>query len=114
VKHRNAADEPAEYLVAAYREISSDDGFVLTAYFTRRPSSTRKVLWNYDAEADVLYLSVGSPKAAVGEGTVLRYDETSREVVGITFIGLKSRLLKGLPSLLSKRVGAGRGPKKSC
>ena len=56
--------------------------------------------WNYDADADVLYVSVGPPRAAigvdVGEGTILRYDEASREVVGITLIGLKDKLLKGL------------------
>lgn len=56
--------------------------------------------WDYDEEADVLYLSVGEPQPAVGidigEGTVLRYDETRNEVVGITVVGLKARLLKEL------------------
>lgn len=32
-------------VVVAYREISESDGFVLTAYLTRRPSPRRKVLW---------------------------------------------------------------------
>jgi len=56
--------------------------------------------WDYDKEADVLYLSVGEPQPAVGidigEGTVLRYDEARQEVVGVTLIGLKARLLKEL------------------
>ena len=56
--------------------------------------------WDYDEEADVLYLSVGEPQPAVGvdigEGTVLRYDEARNEVVGVTLIGLKARLLKEL------------------
>ena len=56
--------------------------------------------WDYDEEADVLYLSVGEPQSAVGvdigEGTVLRYDEARKEVVGVTLIGLKARLLKEL------------------
>ncbi len=56
--------------------------------------------WDYDEEADVLYLSVGEPQPAVGvdigEGTVLRYDEARKEVVGVTLIGLKARLLKEL------------------
>lgn len=56
--------------------------------------------WDYDEEADVLYLSVGEPRPAIGvdigEGVVARYDETNREVVGITLIGLRTRLLKGL------------------
>jgi uncharacterized protein YuzE len=63
-----------------------------------KPSSVR---WNYDEEADVLYLSVGKPSAAlgvdVGEGVVLRYDEARGEVVGVTLIGLRARLLKHLP-----------------
>jgi uncharacterized protein YuzE len=56
--------------------------------------------WDYDEEADVLYLSVGEARPAVGidigEGTVLRYDEARKEVVGVTLIGLKARLLQEL------------------
>ncbi len=56
--------------------------------------------WDYDEEADVLYLSVGDPRPAVGidigEGVVLRYDEARKEVVGLTLIGLRAKLLKGL------------------
>ena len=56
--------------------------------------------WDYDEEADVLYLSVGEPQSGVGidigEGTVLRYDEARQEVLGVTLIGLKARLLKEL------------------
>lgn len=58
------------------------------------------VNWNYDEEADVLYLSVGEPKPAVGvdigEGIVARYDEENKEVVGVTLIGLRARLLEEL------------------
>jgi uncharacterized protein YuzE len=58
--------------------------------------------WNYDAEADVLYLSLGSPRAAegvdVGEGVVVRYDPEQREVVGLTVIGMRAKLLRGLGS----------------
>ncbi len=35
----------SKFLVVAYRETSSDDGFVLTAYFTRRPSTKRETTW---------------------------------------------------------------------
>ena len=56
--------------------------------------------WDYDAEADVLYLSVGKPRPAVGvdigDGVVVRYDDERREVVGVTLIGLRARLLQGL------------------
>ncbi len=58
------------------------------------------ITWDYDEEADVLYLSVGEPRAAVGmdigEGVIVRYDETHREVVGLTLVGLRARLLKSL------------------
>jgi len=68
-----------------------------TVKILEKPAVTN---WNYDEEADVLYLSVGEPQPAVGvdigEGTVLRYDEARKEVVGVTLIGLKTRLLKEL------------------
>lgn len=58
------------------------------------------ITWDYDDEADVLYLSIGEPQPAVGidigEGAILRYNETRQEVVGLTLIGLRTRLLKGL------------------
>ena len=54
----------------------------------------------YDEEADVLYLSRGTPRAAVGidlgDGVILRYDEVAREVVGVTLIGVRARLLHEL------------------
>ncbi len=53
--------------------------------------------WYYDEEADVLYISVGEPVKAVGldlgEGVVVRYDEKTRDVVGLTIIGVKQRSL---------------------
>jgi len=56
--------------------------------------------WDYDGEADVLYLSLGAPTPAVGvdigEGVILRYNEERQEVVGLTLIGLRARLLAGL------------------
>jgi len=58
------------------------------------------ISWDYDEEADVLYLSIGEPRPAVGidigEGVILRYDEEGKEVVGITLIGLRASLLKNL------------------
>ena len=52
--------------------------------------------WEYDEEADVLYLSFGKPRKAVGidigEGVVVRYDEQRREVVGLTILGIRSKL----------------------
>ncbi len=58
------------------------------------------ISWDYDEEADVLYLSLGEPRPAVGmdigEGIVVRYDEINKEVVGLTLIGLRARLMKSL------------------
>lgn len=35
-----------KYVVVSYRELpGEDDGFVITAYLSRRPSTTRRVLW---------------------------------------------------------------------
>ena len=52
--------------------------------------------WNYDEEADVLYVSVGKPQPAlgidIGSGVILRYDETRNAVVGLTVIGLRAKL----------------------
>jgi uncharacterized protein YuzE len=60
----------------------------------------KTIAWDYDGEADVLYLSIGEPRPAVGvdirEGAILRYDEARKEVVGLTLIGLRAWLLKSL------------------
>ncbi len=34
-----------KYLIVAYRETAANDGFVLTAYLARRPSTRRTILW---------------------------------------------------------------------
>lgn len=56
--------------------------------------------WDYDEEADVLYISIGEPRKAlgidIGEGAIVRYIEETREVVGLTLMGIKERLLKNL------------------
>ena len=53
--------------------------------------------WDYDEEADVLYVSVGKPAKAlgidIGEGIVARYDEQKQEVIGLTILGLRSRVM---------------------
>jgi hypothetical protein len=59
-----------------------------------------KIDWTFDEEADVLYLAFGAPRPAIGVdlggGLVLRYDEEHRAVVGLTVIGLRDRLTRGL------------------
>lgn len=52
--------------------------------------------WEYDKDADVLYISFGKPQPAVsldlGSGIVARYLEKSHKVVGFTIVGLKGVL----------------------
>jgi uncharacterized protein YuzE len=54
----------------------------------------------YDEDADVLYLALGSPRPAlgvdIGDGVILRYDEVTHEVVGVTLVGVRSKLLHQL------------------
>ncbi len=61
---------------------------------------SRNLEWEYDEEADVLYLSVGEPVKAlgvdIGEGLVVRMDAADNKVVGLTVVGLRSRILKNL------------------
>ncbi len=53
--------------------------------------------WEYDEEADVLYISIGEPEKAlgldVGDGVIVRYREDLGEVVGITIMGMRERSL---------------------
>ena len=69
--------------------------------------------WSYDAEADVLYVTLGRPREAigvdVGDGTILRYDDKSHEVVGITFVGLQSRLLNEISSVPTRKRKSKKG-----
>ena len=66
----------------------------------KMPEKPAAIAWDYDEEADVLYLLIGEPKPAVGidvgEGVILRYDEAHSEVVGLTLVGLRARLLRSL------------------
>lgn len=59
-------------------------------------SQSEHISRDYDEEADVLYLSVGEPRPAlgidIGDGLIVRYDESRREVVGLTVIGLRQRV----------------------
>ena len=51
---------------------------------------------DYDSEADVLYISFGPPRPAIGlepeEGLVLRLDPETDQLVGVTIVGLRERL----------------------
>ncbi len=60
----------------------------------------KNLTWDYDEEADVLYLSVGEPKPAlgvdIGDGVLIRYDEKKQELTGITLTGIRQKLLTSL------------------
>jgi uncharacterized protein YuzE len=62
-----------------------------------------RIDWDYDDEGDVLYLSVGKPRKAtgvdIGQGVVIRYDEKKKEVVGLTILGVRARLVQSLKNL---------------
>jgi len=34
-----------KYLIVAYKEISNIDGFLITAYFCRKPGNWRTIIW---------------------------------------------------------------------
>ncbi len=49
----------------------------------------KKIEFDYDEEADVMYISFGEPREAVTEeiGNIgIRIDEKNREIVGLTII----------------------------
>jgi len=56
--------------------------------------------WDYDAEADVLYISFGNPKNAegvdIGEGTIIRIQIDTKEIIGVTIINPLHRTLSSL------------------
>ena len=35
----------SKYLIAVYKEVSKEDGFLITAYFTNQPSERRLIVW---------------------------------------------------------------------
>ena len=69
-----------------------------------------KINWDYDADADVLYISFGNPKNAegvdIGEGTIIRIEPDSKEIIGITILNPLHRTLTSLmrkPRLTRKK-----------
>lgn len=50
---------------------------------------------SYDAEADVLYLSIGEPRPAIsrelGDDLLLRIDPQTGNVIGLTILNLSAR-----------------------
>lgn len=59
----------------------------------------KKITFNYDNEADVLYASLGKPKPAKSidkeNGIILRVDPNSGEYIGFTIINYMARKSSG-------------------
>jgi len=59
-----------------------------------------KINWDYDAEADILYISFGNPKNAegvdIGEGTIIRIQPDTKEIIGVTILNPLNRTLSSL------------------
>ena len=81
--------------------------------FEKKP----KVHMQYDEEADVLYISIGSPRPAVGtdigEGVIVRYDEKKKEVAGITILGFREWTLRSMKPQSARRRTRPDGPRDS-
>jgi hypothetical protein len=45
IKHYPRTPLTEKYCCVVYRELSEDDGFILTAYFATRPADWRNVTW---------------------------------------------------------------------
>ena len=60
----------------------------------------KNIDFHYDKEVDVLYASIGKPKPAKsiekGNGTIIRIDAITGEVVGFTVIHYMRRIKDGL------------------
>ena len=58
------------------------------------------IKWDYDAEADILYISFGNPGNAegvdIGEGTIIRIRPDTKEIIGVTIINPLNRTLSSL------------------
>lgn len=59
-----------------------------------------KIKWDYDAEADILYISFGNPRNAegvdIGEGTIIRIRPDTKEIIGVTILNPLNRTLSSL------------------
>ena len=65
---------------------------------TLKMRKPKQITWDYDREADTLYISFGEPKPALtldlGGGVLARYLEKTKEFVGFTIIGISEIIKK--------------------
>lgn len=112
-----------KFIVAVYKEINGEDGFVITAYLsTKKQEFTKinimetaastdiqtalpyflrhKTVWSsYDSEADVLYLHFKKPNVAsdsemTEDEIIIRYQEN--EIIGLTILNASQRIESNL------------------
>ena len=66
------------------------------------PTRKENINWEYDEEADVLYLSFSEPQSAlgldIGNGIIVRYNEKTNDILGITIINFRERMINELRS----------------
>lgn len=57
--------------------------------------------FSYDRSADVLYLSVGVPRKSlsreVEDGVLLRFDQKTKKITGLTILDFEARFQKAKP-----------------
>jgi hypothetical protein len=60
----------------------------------------RNINWDYNDETDIFYLTIGNPQNAIGmdigEGLIVYYDESQKEIIGLNLTGLRKKVLKKL------------------
>ena len=65
-----------------------------------------KLIFSYDQESDVLYVSIGKPRAGISEelrnGMVMRYDIETNKLIGFTIVdfiaSFKGNKIKTFPT----------------
>lgn len=69
-----------------------------------------KIKWDYDADADILYISFGNPKNAEGvdivEGTIIRVQQDTQEITGVTILNPLHRTLSSLKGNKKQKVNS--------
>ena len=65
---------------------------------TLKMKKPKQVTWDYDQEADTLYISFGEPRQALtldlGGGILAGYSDKTKEFVGFTIIGISEIIKK--------------------
>ena len=60
----------------------------------------KNVQWDYDADADVLYISIGKPQKAegidLGNGVIVRVNPATNEIIGFTILNPIQKTLQEL------------------